>query len=153
KVVYIADQDTNNVNELYQVAFLNPLSSTKLNNSPMVAGGNVTNFTTTPNSVSVVYLADQRLDQVFELFVSSITGPGPGTPFNPPLAAPPQSVRSFAVTPDSTAVIYSADQFIAGTIELFRVTFAAPQVITTLNGAFAVGRTVSSFAIAPNGSS
>ena len=153
KVVYIADQDTNNVNELYQVSFGNPLNSTKLNAPLVFPGGNVTNFAVTPNGISVVYLADLRIDQVFEMFVSPITGPpGPTTPLNPPLNAP-QSVASLAVTPDSTAVIYRADQFIAGTIELFRVTFAAPQSITTLNGGLIAGGNVRDFTIAGNGSS
>jgi hypothetical protein len=150
-VVYIADQDTNNVDELYQVSFLAPLVSQKLNN-PLVAGGNVTDFAVTPNSAVVVYLADQRIDQVFELFVSPITGPGAVTPLNPPLAAP-QSVRSFAVTPDGTAVIYRADQIAAGRVELFQVPLATPQASTTLNGALIAGGNVTDFTIAPDGSS
>lgn len=152
KVVYIANQDANNVNELYQVAFGNPQFSTKLNAPLVTPGGNVTNFAVTPNSAAVVYLADLRLDQVFEIFLSPITAPGVGTPLNPPLNAP-QSVASFAVTPDSGAVIYRADQNVPGTIELFRVAFASPQASTTLNGALIAGGNVTGFTIAPDGSS
>jgi hypothetical protein len=152
KVVYIANQDNVNVNELYQVAFAIPLFSTKLNSPLISPGGNVTNFAITPNSASVVYLADQRVDQIFELFLSPITGPGSGTSLNPPLNAG-QNVTTFAVTPDNTAVIYRANENTPGTFELFRVTFALPQTsVVTLNGALVAGGNVSSFTIAANGS-
>ena len=57
------------------------------------------------------------------------------------------------MTPDSTAVIYRADQNVAGKIELFRVAFAAPQASTTLNGPLIAGGNVTGFSIAPDGSS
>jgi hypothetical protein len=153
KVVYIADQDTLNVNELYQVTFSNPLNSTKLNATLVSPGGNVTNFAITPNSASVVYLADEITDQIFELFLSPITGPGNGTSLNPPLLLPGQKVTTFAITPDSAAVIYRANQTTVGTFELYRVTFAFPQTsVVTLNGALIAGGNVSSFTIAANGS-
>jgi hypothetical protein len=152
KVVYIANQDNVNVNELYQVPFAIPLFSTKLNSPLISPGGNVTNFAITPNSASVVYLADQRVDQIFELFLSPIMGPGSGTSLNPPLNAG-QNVTTFAVTPDNTAVIYRANENTPGTFELFRVTFALPQTsVVTLNGALVAGGNVSSFTIAANGS-
>src|SRR5262245_24269898 len=154
KVVYIADQDTDNVNELYQVAFLNPLNSTKLNVA-LVAPKNVTNFVISPNSATVVYLADQNINGVFEIFPAPITGPGSATSLNPPLIAG-QSVKAFApntpafaITPDNSAVIYTADQTTPGTIELFRVMFATPQSSVKLNGTPIAGN-VRNFSIAAN---
>jgi hypothetical protein len=151
KVVYIADQDTLNVNELYQVTFTAPLVSTKLNVALIPPAGDVTNFAIAPNSGSVVYLADKNIDEVFEIFLSPITAAGNATSLNPPFTAP-KTVTSFAVTPDSAAVIYRADETTAGTFELYRVTFALPQASTKLNGALTAGGNVSNFAIAPNGS-
>jgi WD40-like Beta Propeller Repeat len=151
KVVYIANQDSVNIDELYQAAFLNPQIPTKLNVT-LVPGGNVTNFAVALNSASVVYLADQRIDQVFELFLSPTTGPGSTTSLNPPLSTG-QTVTAFAITPDSSAVIYRANNTPTGVFGLFRVTFALPQTsVITLNGALTAGGNVSSFAIAPDGS-
>jgi len=152
KVVYIANQDTVNVNELFQVAFVLPQNSTKLNALLVSPGGNVTDFAITPNSVAVVYLADQNIDQVFEIFPAPITGPGSATSLNPPLAAP-KSVTAFAITPDNAAVIYRADQTTVGTFELYRVTFAFPQTSSVkLNGTLVAGGNVRSFTIAANSS-
>ena len=151
RVVYIADQDTLNVDELYQVAFSIPLVSTKLNSPLVVPGGNVTDFAITPNSTSVVYLADQTIDQVFEIFLALLSAPGTGTKLNPPLLAG-QSVTTFTVTPDSAAVIYRANENSLTTFELFRVTFVLPQLsVVTLNGPLTAGGNVSSFTIAANG--
>ena len=152
KVVYIANQETVSVDELFQVAFANPqLSSTKLNNSPMVSGGNVTDFVIAPNSASVVYRADQNLFQIFELFLAGISGPGTGTSLNPPLLVSGQKVTTFAVAPDSAAVIYIANQVTLSTFELFRVLFAAPQSSVRLNGTPIAG-SVRDFTIAANSS-
>jgi hypothetical protein len=134
------------------VAFLNPPSDNAKLNSTLPSGGNVTDFAIAPNSSSVVYLADQTNDQVFEIYQAPVTGPGSGTSLNPPLLAG-QNVTAFSITPDSTAVVYRADEGTAGTFELFRVTFALPQTsVKKLNGALTAGGNVSTFTIAPDGS-
>ena len=151
KVVYIANQDSLNIDELYQVAFVLPRNPTKLNVA-LAAGRKVTDFVVSPNSGSVVYLADVNLAGVFELFLSPMTGPGNGTSLNPPLGAG-QTIIAFAITPDSSAVIYRGTDAQTGQFNLFRVTFAQPQTsVITLNGALTAGGNVSSFAIAPDGS-
>jgi hypothetical protein len=151
KVVYIANQDTNNVNELYQVAFVNPQSSTKLN-VPLAAPKNVTDFVIAPNSATVVYLADQNINGVFEIFPAPIGGPGSTTSLNTPLIAG-QTVTTFAITPDNSAVVFLANNTPTGQFGVFWVTFANPQTSAVmLNGALTPGGKVSSFVIAPNGS-
>lgn len=153
RVVYIADQTTANVNELYQVAFSSPQTSNKLN-TPLGVGRNVTEFVVSPNSASVVYLADQTTDQVFEIyFAQASPSVANGIRLNPALP-PGQNVTTFAVTPDSAAVIYRADETTAGVFQLYRVSFAtpAPGANPPLNGALIAGGNVSTaFAIAPNG--
>jgi len=152
KVVYIADQNTPNVNELYQVAFINPLNAPKLN-VPLAAPKNVTDFAISSNSASVVYLADQNINGVFEIFPAPISGPGSATSLNSPLSAG-QTITAFAITPDNSSVIYRANNTPAAQFALFLVTFAQPQTsVVTLNGALTPGGNVSSFTIAPNGSS
>jgi hypothetical protein len=151
KVVYIANQDTTNVNELYQVAFGNPQSSTKLN-APLAAPKNVTDFVIAPNSATVVYLADQNINGVFEIFPSPIAGPGSATSLNPPLSAG-QTVTEFAITPNGSAVVYRANNTPTAQFGVFWVTFANPQTsVVTLNGTLTPGGNVRDFNIAPNGS-
>ena len=153
RAVYVANQDPLNlsVDELYQVAFLNPQNPTKLNVA-LPAGRNVTDFSITPNGGSVVYLADKNFLNVFEIFLSPMTGPGSVNSLNPPLSTP-KTVTAFAATPDSTAVIYRADETTPGTFELYRVAFGSPQTSVKLNGTLTPGGNVSTFSIAPNGSS
>lgn len=151
-VVYIADETTNNVDELYQVAFSNPLVSMKLN-STLTSGGNVIDFVITPNSGFVVYLADQTTDGVFQLYraQASVAGSGSVTPLNGTLVTG-GNVTRFAVTPNSAAVIYRADEDVDNIFNLYRVEFSNPQASVQLNGALTAGGNVStSFAIAPNG--
>ena len=63
--VYLADQETDGVNELYSV-LLGGGSPVRLN--PLLPfGRNVTSFQISPDSSRVVYRADQDTDEVFEL--------------------------------------------------------------------------------------
>ena len=69
-VVYLADAETAAVNELYSVPIDGDMEPTKLN-GPLVSGGEVmAAFQIDPNTVRVVYLADEDVDQVFELYSS-----------------------------------------------------------------------------------
>ena len=63
------------------------------------SGGNVA-----PASGTVVYLADQDIAGVFELFLASS-----GAKLNPTLPVG-RTVVSFALTPNGSAVVYLADQ-------------------------------------------
>jgi hypothetical protein len=68
RVVYRADQDTDEVYELYSVPLAGG-SPVKLNGT-LVSGGRVWNFQISPNSGRIVYRADQDTDEVVELYVS-----------------------------------------------------------------------------------
>ena len=73
RVVYHTDQDTNNVYELYSVPIGGPAASGIKINGPLVAGGNVGMFfQISPDSRRVVYRADQDIDNVYELYMTSI---------------------------------------------------------------------------------
>src|SRR4030095_5480920 len=105
----------------------------------------------TSSSGTVVYLADQDIVGVFELFLA-----GSGTKLNPALPAG-RTVQSFALTPDATAVVYIADQDQNDVFELYRVNFASPGASTKLNSplalcGLAVCGDVTAFAITPDNS-
>ena len=82
RVVYWADQDTNDVFELYSRPADGSGAAVKLN-GPLVAGGDVADFRIAPDSSRVVYRADQSTDEVFELYSrvidASASAPHPST--------------------------------------------------------------------------
>jgi hypothetical protein len=141
-VVYLADQDTVGVFELYLAT-----SGTKLN-SPLVAGGSVTRFALTPDASAVIYIADQEQNDVFELWRVNLASPGSSTKLNGLLVAG-GDVEEFAVTPDNSAVVYRADQTLDNVIELYRTTFSGGNN-TKLNPNYVLGQNIDAFAILPN---
>jgi hypothetical protein len=114
-VVYAADQDTNDINELYSVPVTGPASQGVKLNGALANGGNV-GFSTTyympflisPNSSRVVYYADQESDGMYELYSVPINGSTSGTKINVTLA-PGSYVYpgSYSISPDSQKVTYS----------------------------------------------
>ena len=85
RVIYRADQQTDDVFELYSVP-LGGGTVTKLND-PLVAGGDVmSGFLISPDSKRVIYRADQQTDGVFELYSVPLGG-GSVTKLNDPLVA------------------------------------------------------------------
>ena len=98
-VVFRADKDTAGTIELY-AAFNNGTSIIKLSGA-MVAGGNVIDFTISPDGTLVAYLADQMIDEQFELFVVAVDG---GVPVNiSQLFLLNSDVENFKWSPDNTA--------------------------------------------------
>ncbi|MEO7819843.1 MAG: hypothetical protein ABIS18_11990 [Actinomycetota bacterium] len=89
-VVYVADETTNDIIEIYRVPFSTPGVSTKLN-GPLVAGGGVSpfdgNISITPDSSSVLYLADHTTNDVHELYRVPFAAPGVSTKLNGPLTS------------------------------------------------------------------
>jgi hypothetical protein len=99
-------------------------ASTQLNSvSPPNANANVTDFAVTPDGLSVVFRADQDIDQVFELYRTVIALAPANTKLNSPLVFG-MNVTSFGVIPDSSGVIYVADQSTVDVFELFRTVFS-----------------------------
>jgi dipeptidyl aminopeptidase/acylaminoacyl peptidase len=76
-VVYRADQDTAGVRELYRVGLEDFAFEREKLNPPLDAGEQVTSilalsrkFAISPADRSVVYMADQEQDEIYELFVN-----------------------------------------------------------------------------------
>ena len=146
RVVYRADQSTDNVIELYSVP-VGGGAVTKLNPS-LPAGRNVVNFSITPDSQRVVYAADQGTDEVFELYSVPIGG-GAATKLNDALPPTGSVFVSWLISPNSARVIYRADRDVDNVFELFSVA-ATGGAVTKLNTPFVAGKSISGFFISPN---
>lgn len=132
-VVYAADQNTNNIREIFSVP-IEGGAITRLNDD-LVEGGDVLdgsdNFQISSDSKRVVYLADSRQDDVLELFSVPIGG-GTNTRLNPDLVRN-GNVRNFIISPDGQYVIYRADQNKDNQFELFSVPITGGDAVR-LNG-------------------
>lgn len=149
RVVYLADQDTNDVSELYSVP-IGGGASIKLN-GPLASGGDVReDFRISPDGSRVVFRADQETDQVFDLFSVPIAG-GMAVRLNEPLAG--QEVTEFKIAPDGSRVAYRADQDAEGVFELYSAPLEGGPAVK-LNGALAAGGNVNdtTFEFSPDSS-
>src|SRR5262245_45140481 len=122
RVVFLSTTDRT---ELYSVPVAGGVA-TKLNPS-FAAGRAVTSFAISPDSTSVVYRADQAADELFELYSVPLGG-GAATKLNPALVAngdvsddPAFKRLRFRISPDSSRVVYAADQVTDGFVEMFSV--------------------------------
>jgi Tol biopolymer transport system component len=152
KVLYRADQDEAGTPELYLVDVAMPGVATQVN-APLVLGGGVSiRFGFTPDGTQIGYIADQEVDERFELFAVDLTELGTSTKLNGPLVAGGDVCR-FSFTPDSSRVVYCADEETAGVLELFAVELANPGVSTKLNPPLVAGGQLSTrYEISPDSS-
>jgi hypothetical protein len=143
-VVYQADQDSIGVFELYLA------TSGKKLNPPLAANRTVTSFALTPDATAVIYIADQDFDDVFELYRVNLANPGFSTKLNPAfLQNSGKDVVEFAVTPDNTSVVYSANQTIDNAVEIYRTVLANGNN-SKLNPDYVAGQNVETFVVLPN---
>ncbi len=133
RVIYSSDPLTTPF-ELFSVP-LTGGASTKLNRPVADSAIGVVNALISPNSSRVVYVADQDMNFVFELFSVPPTGGAPRK-LNGPLVSggtvAPSSCRCvpLKISPDSSRVVYNADQDTDEVFELYTQTTA--QVIQNL---------------------
>jgi dipeptidyl aminopeptidase/acylaminoacyl peptidase len=153
RVVYRADQQIDNINELYSVPLSGPASSGVKLNGAMVTGGNVNYFQISPDGIRVVYIADQHTDEVYELYSVPLNGPaGAEVKLNGALVIG-GSVYYFRVSPDSSRVVYRADQDTTGVNEIYSVPLNGPaNAGVKLNGALVTGGDVSDYQVSPDSS-
>ncbi|MGA6828298.1 hypothetical protein ACO9S2_11865 [Nitrospira sp. NS4] len=149
-VVYIADQTANEVFELYRTRFGG--GNARLNPAFVGAAQEVFDFVITPDSSAVVYRADQDVNGVNELYRVLLANPGSSTRINPALdigenVAAPGTATSYAVSPDSSAVVYRANQDNVNIVELFRTRFVSMGLSVKLNSPLVVGEDVAGFAL------
>jgi Tol biopolymer transport system component len=150
-VVYAADQDTENRTELYLVNLANPGASTKLN-VPLTINRDVTGFDISPDSSKVVYRADQDAPDVFDLFLVNVANPGSAVKVNAPLVAGGYVFAGFSFSPDSSQIVYRADQDVDETPEIFLANIATPGTAQQLNPELTAGGEISSvYRFSPDG--
>jgi len=151
RVVYQVDQQTPTVLELYSVPIQGPVAAGIKLNGTLVPGGNVVGFNISPDSSRVVYTADQETDNHFEIYSVSLAGPAAaGIKLNGALAAL-GNVGNFQISPDSSRVVYRANQQTATALELYSVPLGGPAAAgVKLNGTLVLNGNVKGFQISPD---
>lgn len=156
RVVYNADQQTNDVYELYSVPIEGPASSGIKLNTALVAEGDIfPDPAISPDSTRVIYRGDQQADDVVELFSVPIVGPASdGVKLNGVLVSGGDVGSGFLIDCDSSRVVYGADQQSDEVIEIYSVPLTGPASAgVKLNGMLDLeGDVMSGFAISPDGS-
>ncbi len=138
--IYMADQQTPGTLELFSVPIGGPATSGVKLNRPMVPGGHVWYFLTSADRKEVVYVADQDIPSIYELYGVPLGGPAAsGFKLND-ILTPGGKVDSFQIAPNSNRVVYLADQQIHGLSELYSVPLGGPAAAgIKLNGTLAMG--------------
>lgn len=158
-VAHIGDFITDTVSELFMADLSTggPVGPTLLS-APMTVGGDVVDFLWSPASTQLVYAADQRVDEQFELFVVDLVGGVPGVPrlVSPPMiAAGDVSTKDFWWSPDGRWVVMLADATQDGDLELYVADVSGPGIVSAVrvHGALPVGSDVDdNVAFVPDGS-
>jgi CSLREA domain-containing protein len=144
RVVYRADQDTDEQFELYS-SIIDATGSTKLN-SPLVGPFNdVDSFRISADSGRVVYLADQ------DLFSAVIHATG-SIKLNDPLDSNGDVQPDFQISQDSSRVVYRADQDTNGIFELYSAAIDATGSIKLNDALVSTASDVLSFQISQDSS-
>ena len=163
-IVYRADQDEDEVFELYRMP-LGGGASTKIS-GPLVENGDVRDFRISGDGTFVVYRADQDVHEVVELYSVPIVG-GESNRLNSPDQILTEGVlgsnvlttsdgtgrrnKTYEISPDGNLVVYLAEQNTEGVSELFEVPITGGAT-TKINGALPAGGEVESFQISPDSS-
>jgi hypothetical protein len=94
-------------------------------NSDLPFDGDVTSFQFSPNSLWVVYTADQNVDEKLELFAVPADASAPAHQLDAAMIAA-GDVSSFVIDERSQYVTYLADALVDGRLELFSAPLAGP---------------------------
>ena len=144
RVVYIADQNTLGVREIFSVPITGG-TPTKLNGG-LVSGGDVGSFAIDSTGSRVVYIADQQIDNRFELYSVPITG-GSAVKVNGALIGG-RIVLDFRIDPLGQRVVYRAGFSTLESLEIFSVPLGGGTA-TKLNGALTSGGSVLDYTTDP----
>ncbi|MCB8943370.1 MAG: hypothetical protein H6658_06420 [Ardenticatenaceae bacterium] len=149
RVVYMTEQDTADIRELYSAHIVGTSSVvTKLNETITTVGRHINSFEISPDGSRVVYSGNVNPGVNEEIFSVPIEG-GPVAKLNGALVAG-GAVLSYALSPDSSRVVYVAIQQTASVSELYSVPLTDGPV-TKLNPPLVDGGAVYlNFEIAPD---
>lgn len=119
RIAYCAEQDTDGQIELYTTR--PDVSDPTKRSAPLIAAGDVGQYSWSPNGKWIAYTADQNANNVFELFVAPAAA---GAVLEASGSLPSfGSVNEFAWSPDGKVLAYTADRFVDDTYELFTTRF------------------------------
>ena len=141
-IVYVADQLTNNRNELFAGPLDGSTSAVRIS-APLGAGGNVQeDFQLDPVRPRVVYRADQFVNETYELFSVALDGSEPALALNGPLGEGDDVSTGFVVGPDGTRVLFRVGSDVDEEFELHGATLGIAHGAVKLSGDLAADRTV-----------
>lgn len=132
-ILYAADQDVDDISELYVVATANPGVSTKVNPS-LTGDSDVCRWDFSPDSLSIAYCADADTVNTIELYRVQLSALGVASKINAPIVAGGEVSPGFKFSSDSSFMMYTADQDTLGIHELYRVETNAPGVSQKISG-------------------
>lgn len=130
--VYRAQQDTDEVYELYVVPVDGSADPVKLN-SELPEGGGTYSFDITPNNKYLIYTADQDTDNINELYQVPLDGLETPIKLSGELVEN-GNVSQFKISPDGQYVVYLADQETNDVVELFMAPVDGSALPVKLNG-------------------
>ena len=119
KILYATEQDVNNINEIYS-SNLDGTGNVKLN-APLPSGGDVDyyQFEILPNGQKALFLAEQDIDNVSELFSVNMDGTS-RVKLHPNLSVG-QYVSDFWFTNDNQKIIFIGKVSSSSEVEMFSV--------------------------------
>ena len=151
-VAYLADVNLIEINELFVADPTNPPVGAPVPISgSLVTGGQVTDYAWSPDSFQLAYLADQFVDEQFELYTALTFGNQLPIVVSQ-LTLDGSDVIDFAWSPDlsiSNRIAYVADQDVVGVFELYSVSPNGSSN-TNISGGLNPGEEVIDFEWAPN---
>jgi Tol biopolymer transport system component len=149
RVLYHADQDTDEVFEVYSAASVGG-QRVKLNGQLALNGDvNSAGLQFSPSGDRVLYSADQNEDEVVELFSVPSSG-GTAVKLNGALVVAGDVFDDAMFSPDGNRVIYRADQLTDEVVELFSVP-SVGGIATRLNKSLVTSGDVVSAKFSPDG--
>lgn len=143
RVVYMADQDTNELIELYSV----PITGGEVTKLSDPAVGAVDSMSISPDGRKVVFIVDTNALGLMKLYSVDITGGDP-VELNGTLAENGR-VWFYKISPNSSWVVYTAGQDLGTAHELYSVPIGGGET-RKLNPPLEAFRTVFDFMITPN---
>lgn len=144
QIVYYGDPEGKQQYDLLSAPLAGPSTSSVLLYTPPAPGAfGIPRFEISPDGSQVVYTADQQVQAQPELYSVPIGGPeSAGVKLNGPLG-PGGYVDAFLISPDSSRIVYLADQENDNMFTLFSVPIAGPAGDgVQLSGPMVSGRTV-----------
>lgn len=124
RVVYMAEQDIDEIMELYSVPVAGPSDEAVQLNGFLGLAGDVESFVISPDGRRVVYRGDHAgltgfNDEVFQLWMTSVDGSGSVVLFSGSLVDDGDVTEEYNFAPDGRRVVYLADQDTDQVFELY----------------------------------